>query len=112
MEFRIVARRKGFLDYFKPRKKAVVKCRRTIGQILGIGGGYKTKIRCSREIAESGDIRRIIEELSMAARERGAKTPFSLPYIPDKDYRVLALGNKREMKDSGLADELRKYRKR
>jgi len=106
MKFLILERRKKFLDYFKPRKRAVVTCRRTIGQVIGIGGGYKTKVECLDEIAESGEMRRIIERLAQAARQRNAKTPFSLPRDIDPDYRILALcRNSREARDSGLLYE-------
>ena len=106
----LAKKQKGFWNHFKPRKKIIIKCRRTLGKVLGLGGGYKTKVECDKEIAKKGDDKKILEVLANSAKQRGAEFPLSLPNRRIRGYDLYAEANRREEIDARLCGEVEKYR--
>lgn len=78
MKFHIYEKRKKISDYLKPRKKIVLTYRRSLGKILGFGGGFITNISSNKELAEKGETKKIIELLTDIAKKNEAKVPFAL----------------------------------
>lgn len=91
MEFYIYKKREKIFDYFKPKKGVILTYRKTLGKILGVGGGYKTDIISDEELTKRGETKRIVELLANTAKERKSKVPFALSRSLEKelsDYEI------------------------
>jgi len=92
MKFIARKKRKGFLDYLRPRKSVVVTYRRTLGKVLGFGGGYSSNVKADESLTESGDVKRIVERLASEAREQGMDVPLAFPHGNISGYEIVARG--------------------
>lgn len=105
MKIIIEEERKGFFDKFRFKKKVSIKYRRTIGKVLGIGGGFKTWITSDAGLAEEGETKDIVERLISAAK--GYPVPFRTTNI--SGYKVTARGTISEMERAGELEEASEF---
>jgi len=97
MKFTFHKRRRKFSDYLRPRKKVVVTYRRTIGKLLGFGGGYVSNIRSDERLARDGDAKHVVKILAREARKQGLDVPFGIPFYALDDYDLTVSGWKPEV---------------
>ncbi len=105
MDIMLRERKKGFLSFLKRKKTINVDYKRTIGKVLGIGGGYKTTISADRGLAEEGKVKNLISLLT-----RGdSNEPFSIPSRSLDGYDLVVYGTARELRvNKGFLRALRR----
>ncbi len=96
MEITLRERKEGFFSFLKRKRTTHINCRRTIGKVFGLGGGYKTRICADKELAEEGKVKELVDLLEREGRN--TQEPFGVPLKSLDGYDLTIKGTARELR--------------